>query len=83
MIQSFYSLEMLCLYSKYTTLATQGFLYFCVCIHMCVFVFVLLCVCALSETMTTVSEVLKDLEANQLPGYWSLFVGLQFSCRKI
>lgn len=35
---------------------------------------VCVCVCALSKTTTMVSEVLKDLEVNQLPGYQSLFV---------
>lgn len=48
--------------------------YVCVCVsvhpHVCVCVFV----CALSKTTTMVSEVLKDLEVNQLPGYQSLFV---------
>lgn len=67
MFQSFCSLEMVCLYSKYTTLATLGFCVF-VCVDMCVFV----SVCALSKTMTIVSEVLKDLGVNQLPGYQSV-----------
>ena len=45
--------------------------------YMCV------CVSALSKTMTIVSEVLKDFEVNQLPGYQSLFVELQFACMQL
>lgn len=46
----------------------------CVCVSVCIHTCVCVCVCALSKTTTMVSEVLKDLEVNQLPGYQSLFV---------
>ena len=76
MFQSFCSLEMVCLYSKYTTLATLGFCVF-VCIRVCTCMCVCLCVRAhFLKTMTIVSEVLKDLGLNQLPGYQRLFVGV-------
>lgn len=68
MFQSFCSLEMKCLYSKYTTLSTQGFVGLCirVAVH------------TLSETMTAVCKVLKDFGAYQLLGYQNLFGRLQF-----
>lgn len=67
----FCSLEMVCLYSKYTALATLGFGVFVLIrtrVHVCFSV----CVCAL-KTMTIVSEVLKDLGVHQLPGYQGPF----------
>lgn len=52
-----------------------------VCMHICRHV----CagVCTLYKTMTVVSEVLKDLGVNQLPGYQSVFVGSQFACMQL
>lgn len=58
---------MVCLYCKYTTHATKGF-----CVSVCTRVFASVCVHVL-KIKTKVSEVLKDLGVNQLPGYQSLF----------